>query len=103
MYGQKYRNSDLTDQLAPLIQHVDFEKIDTLILGCTHFGFLRKEIAKHVNKQVHILDPADAVAKQVKRVYNPNGSLGNGRLIFTTFPKELKKKNSLGMFDIFYL
>jgi glutamate racemase len=54
----------LRQLLAPLLQ----AGIDTLVLGCTHYAFLRPAIAQVVGEGVKIIDPAPAVARQVGRV-----------------------------------
>ena len=55
---------------------------DTLVLGCTHFSFLTPVISRAAGPQVTILDPAPAVARQVKRVASlPRGS---GQLLLAT-------------------
>ncbi len=42
--------------------------VDTIVLGCTHYSFLRPEIASVAGNSVSIIDPAPAVARQVERV-----------------------------------
>ncbi len=42
--------------------------IDELVLGCTHYPFLRPLIEQIVGPEVEIVDPAPAVARQVRRV-----------------------------------
>lgn len=42
--------------------------IDSLVLGCTHFSFIKSAIASVVGPTVEIVDPAPAVAQQVGRV-----------------------------------
>ncbi|MBN1960703.1 MAG: glutamate racemase [Deltaproteobacteria bacterium] len=54
----------LRELLKPLIA----AKVDQLVLGCTHYSFLRTAIAKIVGDKVNIIDPAEAVARQVQRV-----------------------------------
>ena len=44
------------------------KKIDTLILGCTHYPFVRPAIEKIVGDSVKIIDPASAVARQTSRL-----------------------------------
>ena len=44
------------------------KKIDVLVLGCTHFPFLRTAIQKIVGPQILVLDSGDAVARQVKHI-----------------------------------
>jgi len=46
--------------------------IDSLVLGCTHFAFLKPAIQRIVGPAVNIIDPAPAVARQVGRLTSPN-------------------------------
>lgn len=54
----------LTEYLSPLIA----KNIDQLVLGCTHYPFLANKIRAFVGNDVALIDPADAVARQVSRV-----------------------------------
>jgi glutamate racemase len=42
--------------------------VDTLVLGCTHFPFLRPLIAEVAGSDISIIDTGPAVARQVARV-----------------------------------
>jgi glutamate racemase len=67
--------------LEPLLA----EGIDSLVLGCTHYPFLRPAIEGIVGPGVAIIDPAPAVARQVARVVAPWGGSrpeGEGRVTF---------------------
>jgi glutamate racemase len=44
------------------------EKIDTLILGCTHYPVLRDAIAGAVGGGIRLIDSGEATATEVKRV-----------------------------------
>ena len=44
------------------------EKIDTLILGCTHYPVLRKAITSAVDAYVTLIDSGEATAEEVERV-----------------------------------
>jgi len=48
---------------------------DTLVLGCTHYPFLRDTIARIAGERVRLLDPAEAVARELTRRLADNGSL----------------------------
>ena len=48
---------------------------DTLVLGCTHYPFLRDTIQRLVGVQVSLLDPAEAVARELARRLADNASL----------------------------
>jgi glutamate racemase len=54
----------LEKYLRPLLQ----EGIDTLVLGCTHYPFAAGAIQAVVGPQVRLVDPAPAVALQVRRI-----------------------------------
>ena len=45
----------------------DFRKnVDTLILGCTHYPIIKKEIAKYLNNKINLVDPAEEIAHEIK-------------------------------------
>jgi glutamate racemase len=41
---------------------------DVLVLGCTHYAFLREAIQREIGAVVAVIEPSEAVARQVKRV-----------------------------------
>ncbi len=47
--------------------------IDTVVLGCTHYPFVIPLIEQVVGEHVRVIDPAPAVARQVKRLLDANG------------------------------
>lgn len=47
--------------------------IDTVVLGCTHYPFVIPLIEQIVGDSVRVIDPAPAVAKQVKRLLEAGG------------------------------
>ncbi len=49
----------------PLIE----EGADTLVLGCTHFGFLAPTIVRAAGDELLVIDPAPAVARQARAVH----------------------------------
>lgn len=65
--GGPYTTADVqlvTEQLEPLLA----AGIDQLVLGCTHFPFLTPLISQVVGSSIAIVDPSEAVARQVRRV-----------------------------------
>jgi glutamate racemase len=67
--------------VAPLLER----SVDTLVLGCTHYPFLRSTIAAVAGPQVVIVDTGPAVAWQVARVAAQRGlAAGQGRARFWT-------------------
>lgn len=49
--------------ISPLLD----KDADTLVLGCTHYPFLRETIRQVAGEAVHVVDSSTAVAKQVRR------------------------------------
>lgn len=44
--------------------------IDTIVLGCTHFIFIKPFLLKNYKKHFVILDPTEGVSNQTKRLYS---------------------------------
>jgi glutamate racemase len=89
----------LIESLAPMLK----KNIDTVVLGCTHYPFVIPLIKDIVGKNVRVIDPAPAVAKQTLRLLENCGiSLsvkGSEKAIFFTSGnrKELKTFLSITM------
>ncbi|MCF7873424.1 MAG: glutamate racemase [Candidatus Omnitrophica bacterium] len=72
------------------------KKIDTIILGCTHYPLLKKEIAKYLQR-VDIVDSAFEVATHTKRVLehfrltNDKKTKGKRKFCITDEPKNFTK------------
>jgi len=61
--------------------------IDSLVLGCTHYPFLRPAIERVTGPDVDIIDPAPAVVRQAGRVLRALGVApggGKGRVTYYT-------------------
>ncbi|MBX3082666.1 MAG: glutamate racemase [Anaerolineae bacterium] len=69
-------NPDETRQIvATYLAPLQAANIDELVLGCTHFPFLTPYLQDFLGASVEIIDPAPAVARQVKRVLAERGLL----------------------------
>jgi glutamate racemase len=80
----------LEEAINPMIQ----AGVDTLVLGCTHYPFVLPLIHETAGPEVGVIDPAPAVALQVKRVLADMGLLAPweraGQIqTFTTGEEEL--------------
>ncbi|MGI6685447.1 MAG: glutamate racemase [Bacillota bacterium] len=62
----------LTNIFAPLIK----EKISTVVLGCTHYLFIKKELAKFI-PHVQIIDGNLGTVKNLQRILSEKGLLAN--------------------------
>jgi glutamate racemase len=59
----------LENALNPMLER----GIDTVVLGCTHYPFVIPLIRQIVGEKVRVIDPAPAVARQVKRILESDG------------------------------
>ncbi|MBN2058265.1 MAG: glutamate racemase [Candidatus Saganbacteria bacterium] len=59
------------DYLKPLLK----EKIDTLILGCTHYPHLSKVLQELAGPEVRLIDPAEAAVADAKAMLTKAGTL----------------------------
>ncbi|RLC75012.1 MAG: glutamate racemase [Chloroflexi bacterium] len=63
----------LQKYLTPLVE----AGVDQLVLGCTHYPFLRPSIEQVIGASVAVIDPASAVARQTARVLTQRGIKAN--------------------------
>lgn len=54
--------------LEEYLNHKELSAIDSLILACTHYPLIKKEIDAFYNQQVLILDSAEIVAAKLKKI-----------------------------------
>ena len=65
----------LENALLPMLQ----KNIDTVVLGCTHYPFVIPLIQQIVGDKVRVIDPAPAIAKQVRRLLEARGMQSTSR------------------------
>lgn len=56
------------EALRPLVEPLRARNVDVVVLGCTHYPFLRASIERLVGPGVRVIDSGAAVARQVDRV-----------------------------------
>lgn len=94
--------------LEPLLDYYlnDFEKhkIDTLILGCTHYPVIKEQIQNHFQNQIVIVDSAKAVCHDLAKSLPEKSPEGEGSLqiFLTDLPKRSQNlvKRILGVEDL---
>jgi glutamate racemase len=59
------------------LQGLRLNKIDTLILGCTHYPLLKNAIQKTVGKKVKLVDSGVETAEEIEVILKKNGLLAN--------------------------
>lgn len=77
------------------------ERIDTLLLGCTHYPLLKKEIKEIFKNKIAVVDSSEELAKALSNLLNNKKmEKGKGELVIylTDIPPEFEKvaRNFLG-------
>lgn len=64
--------------IGEYLGHQDIQQIKALILGCTHYPLIKKEIEEYYQGKVDVLDSSDLVATYLKKVLQRNELLSEG-------------------------
>jgi len=85
--------------LRPCIEPLLARGIDALVLGCTHYPFVRPLIERICGPGVRVIDPSAAVARQVRRVLAEANSLpnGDGSTVYYTSGDVAQFRRALGV------
>ena len=71
------------------------KRIDTIVLGCTHYPYVIPMIRKIVGPEIRIIDPAPAVARQVGRllkIFPETAMYSQGSTLFYQSYRGVEKK-----------
>lgn len=92
----KADDQDTLELLATHLEPIQDAGADTLVLGCTHYPFLRKAIRKLLGESITLIDTSDAVVRQLKRQLetikqssNPKSTFGSVLLMSSKDEKSL--------------
>lgn len=84
--------ADVRRRVLPLLD----KGVDHLVLGCTHYSFLASLLREIVGAHIHLVDVADAVARQTQRLAAPLIDVheqhhGSGKIILraSAYPEKL--------------
>ncbi|MDR0723880.1 MAG: glutamate racemase [Endomicrobium sp.] len=53
------------------------KKVDTLVLGCTHYPLLKEIIKKNIKEDIILIDSAQIISQEVKNLLEENNLLAN--------------------------
>ena len=98
-FNQHDINTEIRTQVDNILAR---EKVENLILGCTHYPMLAAAIRKVVGPEVHIVDSAATTAEVVKRrladeglAHPQAGRTGRIRFFITDDPQRFTRTGSL--------
>ncbi|MBU3603464.1 glutamate racemase [Polynucleobacter sp. AP-Kaivos-20-H2] len=88
----KADNEETLELLAKHLEPIQDAGADTLVLGCTHYPFLRKAIRKLLGESITLIDTSDAVVRQLKRqlenLKSTSSSNEHGTVLFLSSKNE---------------
>ncbi len=64
--------------LTKLLKPFDLTRVDAVVLGCTHYVFLRPVLQELLPKTVSVLDGNEGTARQLRRILTEKDLLGVG-------------------------
>ncbi len=89
----KADGEETLELLAKHLEPIQDAGADTLVLGCTHYPFLRKSIRKLLGESITLIDTSDAVVRQLKRqlesLQKANLAMGHGTVLFLSSKNEV--------------
>lgn len=77
--------------LSFYFKEFNLKKVESVVLGCTHFLFLKRSIQKYFGNQVHLIDGHEGTLMQLSRKLNIP-QISN----FNNFNQKIKILNSMG-------
>lgn len=77
--GQTPSPEQLQDLLSPMMAHPRASEMDTLVLACTHFPLLKRELQAVVGPDVALIDSGEAIARRVAYWLTELGLEGSAR------------------------
>lgn len=63
----EFESKETLKFLKKIVDPMIVEGIDALVLGCTHYPFVESSLRKILPSEIQIINPAPAVARQVKK------------------------------------
>lgn len=99
-----WNGPELDAYLQELLLPLRHCSVDYIVLGCTHYPFIRRAIRANFGRPVEIIDGSDGTARQLKRQLEEAGLLrpdgGNGHVTFqNSRPDQLPMSEALFQMD----
>ena len=68
----------LRSTITPMMDHPSFHAMDVLVLSCTHFPFLREELAELLPRGCQLIDGAQGIARRITTLLQRSNQLQRG-------------------------
>jgi glutamate racemase len=86
MIEEGFFNHTISEQIIKeyLLQPV-LQNIDGLILGCTHYPLIKKQIDQFYQGSIEVIDTSLIVANEIKRILHEKGLMNEGKVVGRQF------------------
>jgi len=74
-----YNNSVSQAIINSYLAYPDFQDVDGMVLACTHYPLIRKEIEFFYHNRIKVFDSTDIISSAVKKVLTENNLLNTSR------------------------
>ncbi len=82
--GERFGSTEIAAAVAEYAVPLKAAGVDTLILSCTHYPFIKKEIEREMGDKVKVIDPAEQTALDAQMVLHKAGLLSENAAGQTT-------------------
>ena len=76
---EKWRYGKINSLLNKYLEKVKQFKAQIVVLGCTHYPFVKKEIQSRLGQSVEIIDSGTAIVKRVKELLAKENAFGKNK------------------------
>ncbi len=97
--AENYSEVKIIEYLKELFRKVEIKKYSYLVLGCTHYIFIKNELKKVLGTKIKLIDGNLGIANHLKRtltklnILNLSKEVGKVELISSGTAKDMKKLN----------
>ncbi|EON77603.1 Glutamate racemase [Lunatimonas lonarensis] len=101
MIEEGFQRDEVSDAIIhSYLGYEPFREIRALVLGCTHYPLIKKQIADYFAHQVHVIDSSEIVAQAVKAFLHSKGLLNElpprpDRFLVSDFTSSFQHATSL--------
>lgn len=75
------KEEDIQTEIERIKGYIEENRVDTLVLGCTHYGYIKDIFEKNI-PNILILDPSEIMARDISKSIDLNGE-GKRDIFFT--------------------
>ena len=76
MIEEGFHKNEISQQIiGEYLNHPGLQDIDALILGCTHYPLIKKQVAAFYDQSVEVIDASDIVAQALHDLLSENNLL----------------------------